>query len=427
MDGHEAAALRREEWFRAARRRLDARFVAEGSPLTTDADWRLVVAGHASDYGYLPGEEDDLAELAYGLIVFYRQRAEAEGRDPLTATAQASHTTSVDAPAWWVEESKRRLEYALLDRLFLRAAMGLWGPPNAADKYVSPVVFPDENWLRSVTLDSIIERRAGLDYSAPLAGLDNLRPFLLEHAEKQPHEGPRRTLKYLTTEPAEDVANPVLMVRGGGPFFVGETTVYAGIFPRTVLGTTGPRNGFLDDTMLALGLPAEDLAKIPRSIPQDFETVPTLEFLRCQSEYFALRLGVDPGEVTAWFLCDHELVAPWIDIHIAHRFGAGLGTASGLRMVVDIGSLAVSPDALARAYGDFRTGILTSYGEDSLPKPPDDWEVRRRQFMAEWRSKHKRAEWESAWTEWQSRYPDSKWKVFRSFRNAHYQGKGAKP
>ena len=109
MDGHEAAALRREEWFRTARQKLDERFVAEGSPPATGDDWRLVLAGHAGDYAFLPGEEDDLAEIAYGLIGFHRERAKAEGRDPLSATARVGSTTSVDAPAWWVEESSRRL------------------------------------------------------------------------------------------------------------------------------------------------------------------------------------------------------------------------------------------------------------------------------------------------------------------------------
>jgi len=166
---------------------------------------------------------------------------------------------------------------------------------------------------------------------------------------------------------------------------------------------------------------------MPDHPSRTFESVPTLEYLRAMSAHEAEYLGVDPGEVTAWFLCDHEVVSPWIDIHVAPRPGKAAGTAAGLRMVLDVGSLSVTPDALARAYSDFRTGMLSSYGEDSLPKPPDDWDVRRRQFMAEWESQHKRAEWEGAWAEWQSRYPDSKWHKFRSFRNAHYAEKGAKP
>lgn len=428
MDGHEAAALRREEWFRTARQKLNERFAAEGSPPATDDDWRLVLAVHAGDYGFLPGEEDDLAELAYGLIVFYRKRAEAEGRDPVSATSRVGSTTSVDAPAWWVEESSRLLESAFVPRLCLRAAIGLWAPPGDGDKYVSPLVFPDENWLQSVLLNSVLEHRAGLDYSTPLDGLDDLKPFLLEQAEKQPHEGARRTLKYLTTDlaPAEAVANPMVIVRGGRGFFVGETTVYAGTYPRLVVGAK-PRSDFLDNIFLALGLPAENRPEASMDIARWFESVPTLEYLRGMSEYYALRLGVNPGEVTAWFLCDHEIVAPWIDIHVASRFGKVFGTAADMRMVVDIGSLAVSPDALARTYSDFRIGMLTLYGEDGLPDTPDDWEVRRRQFMAEWRNQHERAEWKAAWAEWQSRYPDSKWRKFRSFRNADYAGKGAKP
>lgn len=426
MDGHEAAALRREEWFRTARRKLDERFVAEGSPPATDDDWRLVLAGHADDYGFLPCDEDDLAEIAYGLIVFYRQRAEVDGRDPLSAPPITGATTSIDPPAWWVEESRERLDWALLPRVILRAALGLWGPPYAAGVFVSPLVLRDARWWEAVALTEIQERRQGLDFSAPLRNLDDMKPFLLRLAEKQPHEGPRRRLRYLTTKPDGSVENQVLMMRGDRQFFVGELDVYAGPQPPATFETRA-RPPALDEALLALGVPAESLPNIPDFSAVTFESVPTLEYLRAMSEHLALYLGVDSGEVTAWFLCDHEVVSPWIDIHVAPRPGKAAGTAAGLRMVLDVGSLSVTPDALARAYSDFRTGMLTSYGEDSLPKPPDDWDVRRRQFMAEWESQHKRAEWEGAWAEWQIRYPDSKWHKFRSFRNAHYAGKGAKP
>lgn len=426
MDGHEAAALRREEWFRTARQKLDERFAAEGSPPATDADWRLVVAAHASDYGFLPGEEDDLADLAYGLIVFYRQRAEVDGRDPLSATPITGTTTSSDPPAWWVEESRERLDSAHLERVILRAALGLWGPPDAAGVFVSPLVLRDARWWAAVAITEIRERRQGLDFSAPLAELAELKPFLLKLAENQPHEGPRRRLRYLTTKPDRSVENRVLMVRGDRQFFVGELDVYAGPQPPATF-ETGPRDEFLDEMFLASGLPAEGLAKFAMRPSRTFESVPTLEYLRAMSEHLALYLGVDSGEVTAWFLCDHEVVKPWIDIHVAPRPGKAAGTAAGLRMVVDVGSLSVTPDALARAYSDFRAGMLTSYGEDGLPDTPDDWEVRRRQFMAEWRNQHERAEWKAAWAEWQSRYPDSKWRKFRSFRNADYAGKAAKP
>ena len=362
---------------------------------------------------------------AYGLIVFYRRRAEAEGRDPLSATPITGFTTSIDPPAWWIEESKRRLQPALLSRVLLRAAMGLWGPPNATDSFVSPLVPRDDLWFQGVMLGEILERRQGTDYSAPLPDPGDIKPFLTRLAGEQRQEGQRRTLRYLVTEPDGSLDSPVLMRRGNRSFVVGEMDVYAGPQPHATF-QTGPRNEVLDETLRILGWPAEEVLEIP-IIPQSTQPIlPTLELLRMTSVLFGSLLGVDPGEVTAWVLCDHELVSPWIDIHIA-PVGAARGTAAGLRMVLDVGSLSVTPDALARAYGGFRTGMLTAYGEDSLPKPPDDWDVRRRQFMAEWRSQHTRAEWEAAWAEWQSRHPDSKWRKFRSFRNADYAVKGAKP
>jgi len=400
MTAQEAARQRREEWFHEARSRLDERFAAEGSPPATDADWRLVRARHAADFMFMPGQEDDLAEIAYGLVTFSRQRARLEGQGPAFSTSLAGFLTSVTPPAWWVDASRAAIGPSSEQiRVLLRAALGLWGPPDAPDSLASPTIPPSADWVRAVMGAITEERERGLDYARPMA-LDQVRSFLLERAEAQQREGPLRMLRYPTNmEDREARIAPITFLPGKQAFTVGEMGVFAGPEP------------------LSVGSSPEEATK-----PH-----PVLDVLRLQAEVEAALLGVDAAEVTAWVLCDYELVAPWIDIRVAPNLRRGLGKRQDLRLAIDVGSLLVTPEALASAYAGFRAAWLGTDGAASLPKPPDDWDVLHVRFMEEWKAAHDPIDWKGAWAEWQSRYPNSKWKVFRSFRNAHYQGKGAKP